>query len=52
MTTITITVSQSLSVLKEQYRKHFGLPKKEKVTKKDISIWLGSLVESDVDSVF
>lgn len=48
MTTITITVQQTLDVLKKAYRRCYGYDSKHKVTKKDIAAWLGALAEADV----
>ena len=49
MTTITITVQQTLSKLKEAYRRYYGYDKKHKVTKKDVALWLGNLAETSVE---
>lgn len=46
MTTLTITLDYSLDQLKAKYREHMGVT--GKVTKRDISNWLGNLVESDI----
>lgn len=49
MTTLTITVQQTLDALKKAYRRYYGYDSKHKVTKKDIAAWLGSLAETDVE---
>jgi hypothetical protein len=50
-TKITITVDYSLKELKAKYRQHLGTTKGEKITKKDIAIWLGGLVEADIQDL-
>lgn len=49
MTTITIKVSQDLTTLKNAYRRYYGMNKKEKVTKDDVSKWLAALAQADVE---
>lgn len=46
--TLTIKVRYTLSELKEKYRSFFSYSEKVKVTKADISSWLGSLAEADI----
>jgi len=48
MTTFRITLRLTLKEIKEAYREHFNIPKSEKVTKYNIAIWLGTLVEADI----
>lgn len=49
MTTLTIKVDIPLKELKEKYRKNCGIPKTEKVTKKQVAGWLGNLAQADVE---
>jgi len=48
-TKFTISINYSLNDLKNAYRKYYG--EECKPTKKDISIWISSLAESDVQTL-
>ena len=51
--TFKVTILQfTLEELKDVYRKHYGYPKTHKVTKKDISLFITIMFESDAESIF
>jgi len=49
-TIFTIQINMNLNEIKEAYRKYYGYSKKEKVTKQDLSSWLGALAQADVEA--